>query len=303
MPFFAGDPPTAATENPPGPDPDEPPVPGGGNTYYLSTTGDDSDDGSEANPWATIDKVNATVQAGDNVIVEDGTYSGSGFKRLTWACSGTSGAHILIRARNRRMVTIDGEANGSTDDDVYFLNANGSYSYIDWDGIIWTNFAMIQNGVFTLSNQSGGSIAGWSFKHGALETVPPGDPSAQGIYMGEGFVGLTVDDFDFNGSYPDGAITGGAAVSAYADDGAGPRDVVVSNFRVNGWYTGIQIYDDETNASITDGEFTGCQTNVDLSHHAAVYLANLTGDHGDGADIYDPNNADQTTDGGGIAFT
>src|SRR5215204_1652766 len=65
--------------------------------YVVSTTGNDSASGMAGAPWRTLQRVWRTVQAGDTVTVEDGTYAG-------FACdgsSGTSGSPIVIRSRNR----------------------------------------------------------------------------------------------------------------------------------------------------------------------------------------------------------
>lgn len=46
-----------------------------GNTYYVAKTGNDTTrDGSEGNPWLTIQKAANTLQAGDKVYIKTGTY-------------------------------------------------------------------------------------------------------------------------------------------------------------------------------------------------------------------------------------
>lgn len=47
----------------------------GASDYYVSTAGDDANDGSEANPWKTIQHAADTVVAGDTVHVRGGTYA------------------------------------------------------------------------------------------------------------------------------------------------------------------------------------------------------------------------------------
>lgn len=47
-------------------------------TYYVATDGSDTTgDGSNGNPWATINHARATISDGDTVMVKDGTYTGS----------------------------------------------------------------------------------------------------------------------------------------------------------------------------------------------------------------------------------
>lgn len=44
-----------------------------GNTYYVSNSGSDANDGSQANPWKTIEKVNsASLESGDKVLFKCG---------------------------------------------------------------------------------------------------------------------------------------------------------------------------------------------------------------------------------------
>lgn len=66
-------------------------------TYFVSTSGNDSDPGSEALPWLTIQKAAKTVVAGDTVYVEPGTYkervlcetaSGTATDAITFAAKG-----------------------------------------------------------------------------------------------------------------------------------------------------------------------------------------------------------------------
>src|SRR5262249_31357167 len=52
-----------------------PAPPGPGTTYYVSPTGSDSNPGSEAAPFKTIQKAADIVNPGDAVIVEDGVYT------------------------------------------------------------------------------------------------------------------------------------------------------------------------------------------------------------------------------------
>lgn len=44
-------------------------------TFYISTTGNDANPGSQASPWRTIAKANATLMAGDAVNIAPGTYT------------------------------------------------------------------------------------------------------------------------------------------------------------------------------------------------------------------------------------
>ena len=70
----------------------------GGVTYYVATTGSDANAGTSASPWRTIQKAANTLNGGDTVIVNAGTYnervqvtrSGSPGKLLTFQAQGTA---------------------------------------------------------------------------------------------------------------------------------------------------------------------------------------------------------------------
>src|SRR6185437_4163631 len=67
-----------------------------GNTFYVTTSGNDSNPGTQALPWGTIQKAANTMAAGDSVIVGSGNYSG---QRATITKSGTSGNPITYQAQ------------------------------------------------------------------------------------------------------------------------------------------------------------------------------------------------------------
>jgi len=68
----------------------------GGNTYYVSTAGNDSNSGTQAQPWKTIQKAANTMIAGDTVIVQAGNYAS---ERVSVTKSGSSGAPITYQAQ------------------------------------------------------------------------------------------------------------------------------------------------------------------------------------------------------------
>lgn len=60
-----------------------------GATYYVSTVGNDSNNGTFAAPWKTIQKACNTVVAGDTVCIKAGTYKG----KITVPVCGTANAY------------------------------------------------------------------------------------------------------------------------------------------------------------------------------------------------------------------
>lgn len=73
-----------------------------GNTYYVATTGNDTTgNGSEGNPWLTIQKAVNLVQPGDTILVRGGTYAKCvliGSSVGSAAVSGTANARITLKA-------------------------------------------------------------------------------------------------------------------------------------------------------------------------------------------------------------
>jgi hypothetical protein len=74
------------------------PAANSGPTYYIAPNGNDGGNGSQSTPWRTVQKAANTVNAGDTVVLMDGTYTeGSvGFNR-----SGTKDKPIVFKAQNK----------------------------------------------------------------------------------------------------------------------------------------------------------------------------------------------------------
>lgn len=75
-----------------------------GATYFVALSGLDSNPGSEASPWQTIQKAASTLNAGDQVLIRSGTYR----ERVRPANSGTAGQEIVYAAYPGEVVTLDG---------------------------------------------------------------------------------------------------------------------------------------------------------------------------------------------------
>lgn len=86
------------------------------NTFYVDQnhiSANDSNSGTETEPWLTIQHAAATVQAGDTVIVKTGTYD----ERITFSpgTTGSPGNMITFKAEPRRTINMWG---------FYTLNAD-----------------------------------------------------------------------------------------------------------------------------------------------------------------------------------
>jgi len=100
-----------------------------GQTYYVGMAGSDTNAGiSRATPFATIQKAVDGVQAGDTVIVMEGTYAG--------ACIGVSGqsnAYITLRADDSAYVVLDSPGTKQKHNSIFGLETwNAPYVVSYW---------------------------------------------------------------------------------------------------------------------------------------------------------------------------
>lgn len=102
---------TSEAASPPAPSPqtlpqEEPRTPqGAGDIFYVSLSGNDSNPGTKARPWRTIQKAADTLVAGETVYIKAGTYE----EQVVPQNSGTASNYIVYAAYPGDTVTIDGE--------------------------------------------------------------------------------------------------------------------------------------------------------------------------------------------------
>jgi parallel beta-helix repeat protein len=96
-------------------------------TYYVSTTGSDSNAGTEALPWKTIQKACNTAAAGDVVNIKAGTY----YEKITLNVQGSSsGGFITFQNYGTDKVVVDGT--GVSGDYMLYID---SKSYVKIIGL------------------------------------------------------------------------------------------------------------------------------------------------------------------------
>jgi hypothetical protein len=120
-------------------------------TYYVATTGSDSSAGSQTAPFRHLTKAAATAtQAGDTVIVMDGTYDNEGVVApnfvVTLYYSGTSGNPITFKAQNRGKAILDSMNTSTT------TTCNGASAYFNLHN---ASFIVIQGFVIQRGCDSG----------------------------------------------------------------------------------------------------------------------------------------------------
>jgi hypothetical protein len=92
-------------------------------TYYVATNGSDSNPGTDAAPFRTIQKAADIVNPGDTVLVNDGVYTSAVSDTLSlWLRrGGTASSPITFRSRNPLGAVVDGGANA--DRIVWYMSA------------------------------------------------------------------------------------------------------------------------------------------------------------------------------------
>jgi parallel beta-helix repeat protein len=140
-------------------------------TYYVSTTGSDTNSGTQAQPWLTIQKAADTVVAGDTVLVRGGEYMVYGKDRqIAVKNSGTPADYITIKSYPGETVTIKGDYTKSGQSAWYGIVIPGT-SYIKIEGLTIKGFhaavgckapghhVIIQNNIAMYNSESGISSA------------------------------------------------------------------------------------------------------------------------------------------------
>lgn len=110
----------------------------GGNTYYISPSGNDKNRGTLEAPFKTFCNALKKLEAGDTLIVMDGTYSASiedevdddDDNAIEIKKSGTASNFITIKAQNNRKAILSGE-NNTKNDDYALVNIRASYILLD----------------------------------------------------------------------------------------------------------------------------------------------------------------------------
>ncbi|MDQ4080919.1 MAG: DUF1565 domain-containing protein, partial [Gemmatimonadota bacterium] len=118
-----------------------PPPRAASGTYYVAATGSDTNPGTRAAPFRTIQRAADLVKAGDVVIVEDGTYTDHDRDGavLRVRRGGTPTERVVFRAASRWGAKLDGE-HGATANGVDFDAGSG---YVRIEGFEITGFGNV----------------------------------------------------------------------------------------------------------------------------------------------------------------
>jgi uncharacterized protein YjdB len=110
---------------------------GGGSSFYVATTGNDSNSGTLASPWRTIQHAASTVQAGDTVFVRAGVYSES----VNIGVSGSAGAGpVTFESYPGETAIVDGTGLTPSSSDTQGLFNIVNQSYVTIEGFEIRNY-------------------------------------------------------------------------------------------------------------------------------------------------------------------
>src|SRR6266481_2467889 len=120
-------------------------------TYYVSTNGSDSNPGTQSAPFRHVSKAALTAtQAGDTIIVMDGTYDNEGVVApdsvVTLLYSGQAASPITFKAQNRGKAILDSMNSSTT------ASCDGASAYFNLKN---ASFIVIQGFVLQNSCDSG----------------------------------------------------------------------------------------------------------------------------------------------------
>jgi hypothetical protein len=207
-------------------------------TYYVSTTGSNSNNGTLASPFATLQHANSVVHPGDTVIVENGTYRGD----TILTTSGTSGLPITYVAGNKWQAKLVGTGTG---DGSVVVGLTGGYIRV-------VNFDITgsdANGINLATGNTVGSTASYNQAIGNrvhdLTNIPCSSNSGSGISTGGGSDYLSVSHDDIIGNLvvnmqgAGGGCSGGPyPTGIYIQT---PYDLAANNIVINAGY-GLQTW-------------------------------------------------------------
>lgn len=155
-----------------------------GLSHFVSTTGNDSNPGTYALPWRTIQHAANSARPGDRVYVRGGTYYGS--INVPGSGSATTGP-IVFQSFPGEQAVIDGSGNAWTGGELMGLvNLIGAHSYIVIEGFEirnWTSSIATHIPLGILVNGSGTHVQLLNnIIHAITETTTQGSALGIGVY-------------------------------------------------------------------------------------------------------------------------
>jgi hypothetical protein len=129
--------------------------------YYVATTGSDSAPGTQAQPWKTISHAAGVVNAGDTVIVEDGTY----VETVSLTHSGTSSSPIVFKSQNKWGAIIAPSSSQVASNYGLISQITGAYNLVIDFEIVGPSDGTANSGIKVQTSGTGAAIKGNKIHH------------------------------------------------------------------------------------------------------------------------------------------
>jgi len=155
-------------------------------TYYVATDGNDSNPGSEAQPWETIQKAANTMQAGDAVYIKEGTY----VEQVRPKNSGSKANWITYQAYPGDKVIIKSPNNGTGNNYCIILTKSYPLKYLHFKNLTLRGLGQrVTQACFLATGDIGGEVKSHIILEGLTITN-----AAEGIYFVSGVTDSEIKD-------------------------------------------------------------------------------------------------------------
>lgn len=288
--------------------------------YFISPSGSDTTGtGTEANPWASIQKfIDTNPSAGSTLYLRGGTYNPA--TDGGWTGMETHGNLIGTASQPITIRNYPGEVPsfpGATGITIWFAPNATSHTmganYVILDGIEFPSGAIDNEATVVLGGQdkTGRYVQNITLRNLKMGLASGTNSTAHCIGIIYNVDNTVIEDCTFVGPAIQGPTGGGSAVTVYTTANDQPaatnttiRRCIVKDFR-NPAAAGIMIWEIDSPLVLTvdidhcsfigNGSADGCNA-IDLRYHSTASVTNCAFDVASGiAAIYDPNNSGVTT--------
>jgi hypothetical protein len=223
--------------------------------YYVSPTGSDSNPGTQASPFATLQKANNSAAAGDTIWMRAGTYSIT--SQLTLSKSGTSDTNrtkIWAYAGEVPILDISNYGAASSGSDVPAVLVTGSWMHLK--GLEIANAKVGSSGSHSYS-----MLRTKNASNNTFELLNIHNGFGPGLFIDTGTGGNLIlntdshDNYDVNGSQGDGQNGDGFGVHYQT---TGPSTIIRG---CRSWHNSDDGYDlisQEVPVTVENNFATGC---------------------------------------------